>query len=346
MTGLHSYFSSLQRVFGAEAAAHGGQIQFNYRIAGHRVRLNFANRTLVPEFTPALSHLPGFCNDTAQLEISIWDDVSTVVPMPAPPWSWENYMSRGEIGGLNTDRFRAWFHVASGILSMLDLANGRAILWVRDPRKLPMYVTAAPLRFILQGWLSQRGLQIAHAAAVGTAAGGVLLAGAGGSGKSTTSLACLNAGMDFVGDDYCLIASEPEPWLHSVYCSAKMDQAMLPNFPGLSPAVQKRNDQPGEKALLLLKDAFAAQLVTDLPMRALLIPTISDQEESSMEPANTLAGIRSLAPSTMQQIAGPDPSAWRMITSLARQLPCFRLKLGRDPTSTPAVISRILEDCA
>ena len=227
MTGPVSYFSSLQRVFDAEAAAHGGQIQFEYRIAGHRVRLNFANLTLVPEFTPALSHLLDSFNDSTSLEISIWDDVSAVAPIPAPPWSWENYMSRGEIGGFNTGRFRTWFHLASGILSMLDLENSRAILWVRDPKVLPMYVTAAPLRMILQGWLSQRGLQFAHAAAVGTQAGGVLLAGEGGSGKSTTSLACLDAGMDFVSDDYCLIASEPVPWLHSVYCSAKMDKECL-----------------------------------------------------------------------------------------------------------------------
>ena len=118
---------------------------------------------------------------------------------------------------------------------------------------------------------------------------------------------------------------------------------MLPRFPTLLPAVQKRNDPPGEKALLLLDKMFSRQLLPSLPLRALLLPVISDQDISSLEPVSALSGIRALAPSTLQQISGPDPDAWRTITSLARQLPSFRLRLGRDPTSTPALICDLLD---
>ena len=344
MTGLETYFSSLQRVFDTEAHARGGPDRFDYHIANHRIRLNFASHALVAKFTPALGHLQGSFSEKPALEIDLWDEVSASSPMPPPPWSWENYLSRGEIGGFETVRYRAWFHVASGILSMIDLEDNRGILWVRDPDVLPMYSTAAPVRMLLQAWLSQRGLQFAHAAAVGSKGGAVLLAGQGGAGKSTTSLACLDAGMDFISDDYCLIASEPKPRVHSVYCSAKMDKKMLPRFPALSPAVQKRNDPPGEKALLLLDKLFSRQLIPSLPLRALLLPVVSDQDVSSLEPVTALDGIRALAPSTLQQISGPDPEAWRTITSLARKLPSFQLRLGRDPGSTPALICDLLDN--
>jgi hypothetical protein len=263
-------------------------------------------------------------------------------------------MSRGEIGGFAGDwgsgRFRAWYHVASGILNMIDLAGGRALQWVRDPAQVPIHVTAAPLRLPLQAWLSRDGLHFAHAAAVGTGtgsgAGAVLLTGAGGSGKSTTSLACLHAGMHFISDDYCLFATEPSPRVHSVYCSAKVNQAMLGRLPRLVPAVQRRDDPPGEKKLLMLQREFAAQLVPSLPLRALLAPVLCDQQASTLEPVKALTAIRALAPSTMEQISGPDASTWKTITALARQLPCYRLRLGRDLDSAPAVIRRLLEELA
>lgn len=342
MTGPDSYFSQLDRVFEATAAAHGGPIPHDCRIGGYPVRLQFANQTLLPELTPALAHVQSSVEETGALEINVWDEASAATPMPAPPWSWENYQSRGEIGGLDPERFRAWFHVASGILSMIDLENHRAVFWVRDAGDLPIYVIAAPFRMILQAWLSRRGLQFAHAAAVGTTTGGVLLAGAGGSGKSTTSLACLDAGMAFLSDDYCLVTAEPLPRVHSVYCSAKIDGDMLKRFPGLSPSRQERNDPPGEKSLLSLRERYSSQLAPELRLRALLAPTVSDQEQSSLEPVKALVAVRALAPSTMEQISGPDVSAWKTLTSLARQLPCFRLRLGRDVTSAPAVIAGLI----
>jgi hypothetical protein len=355
---LERYFEALQAAFAATAAALGGPLAHDCAIAGHPVRLRFASAALAAQFTPAMAHLQRASGAGAPLDIVIWDQPGAGAAMPAPPWSWQDYMSRGEIGGLESapestpestpggGRFRAWYHVASGILNMIDLAGGRALQWVRDPAQLPMYVTAAPLRLPLQAWLSRDGLHFAHAAAVGTAAGAVLLAGAGGAGKSTTSLACLHAGMEFIGDDYCLIAAEPSPRVHSVYCSAKVDAAMLGRLPRLAPAVQRREDPPGEKKLLLLQTHFGGQLAPSLPLRALLAPVRCDQQESTLEPVKALTAIRALAPSTMEQISGPDASAWKTITALARQLPCYRLRLGRDLDSAPAVIRRLLDALA
>jgi hypothetical protein len=342
VTGVETYFSTLCRLFEATAAANGGSVNRSFQIADHPVRLRFATPALLAELTLALAHLRRPAGKGVPLEIMVWDGASAPVPTPTPPWSWLDYMSRGEIGGLDPDRFRAWFHVASGILSILDFDNGRALLCVRDARDLPTYEIAAPFRMILQAWLSRHGLHFAHAAAVGTDQGGVLLAGKGGSGKSTTSLACLAAGMAFISDDYCLITSKPLPRVHTVYCSAKTDDRVLKQIRVLGPSRQPRNDPAGEKALLLLRDKHAHQLVPDLPLLALLAPVVSDQETTTLEPVKALVAIRALAPTTLEQISGPDVSAWKTITSLARQLPCYRLRLGRDLGSAPMVISGLI----
>jgi len=342
MTGPARYFARLQEIFDATVTAGGGPAQSDYRVADHRIRLSFSNRNLASRLTPALVHLqsPSF---PAELEIRIWDEANACLPMPAPPWSWENNMSRGEIGGYDGIALRIWFHIDSGLLSMVDLENNQAVAWIRDAHRLPAYEIAAPLRMILQAWLRQRGKHLIHAAAVGTTSGGVILAGAGGSGKSTTALACLASGLAFIGDDYCLLAVDPVPRAHSIYSSAKLSPRMLNRFPGLLPAFNQAQDPAEDKALLLLHEHFSRQLVGELPIRALLIPRVSNRPETTLCEAPALDGIRALAPSTMQQIAGPDASAWRTIMTLAKEVPSYRIDVGSRLESIPEVVADLLE---
>jgi len=348
VTGFQTYFEALGAAFRTAAGSRNGVVARDYRIAGQPIHIRFAGTSLLPVLTPALAHLQDEPQDgppdASALHILAWDQSAADAALPAPPWSWNQYMSRGEIGGLDPERFRAWYHLASGILSVIDMQSGRAVLWVRDARDLPIYVVAAPFRMILNAWLARSGLHFAHAAAVGSAAGGLLLAGAGGSGKSTTSLACLEAGMDFISDDYCIVGSQPDARAFSIYCSAKSDEAMLQKLPGLAPSRQPRNDPAGEKALLLLHERFAERLAPSRRLLALLAPTVRDRPSSALQPIGALEAVRALAPTTMEQIAGPDASAWRTILSLARQLPCYRLELGRDVGSTPPLLSGLIEE--
>ena len=344
MTGIQSYIAALEDAFHAAAARCGETATRSYRIAGHMVHVAFAGRSLLPILTPALEHLAVEPGDEEGLRILAWDQASATTAMPTPPWSWQSYRSRGEIGGLDPVRFRVWYHLASGILSIVDLVNRRAFQWLRDSRDVPVYVVAAPFRMILNAWLNRSGLHFAHAAAVGTEAGGLLMAGPSGSGKSATSLACLEAAMDFLGDDYCIVAARPEARVHSVYCSAKTDDEMLKNLPGLLPSRQRRNDPPGEKALLLLRERHAERLVSSRRLLAFLAPTVCDQRYSTLEPVKALIAVRALAPTTMEQVAGPDASAWETILSLAGQLPCYRLRLGHDIGSTAPLLSGLIAE--
>ena len=119
---------------------------------------------------------------------------------------------------------------------------------------------------------------------------------------------------------------------------------MLARLPNLTPAVSPDSERQGEKWVLYLHDHYADRLPPSLPLKALIAPTVKDQASSELVPVKALAVIRALAPSTMEQISGPDPEAWRTMVTLARQLPCFRLNLGKDVTSAPARILELLEE--
>jgi len=338
-----AYFSQLQEIFDESAIANGGPLAFDYMLAGERLQLRFAGPSLLPQLLPSLEHLESDLSAPAQLTIHIWDETSSVTAIPPPPWSWESYMSRGEIGAYDRDKYRIWFDIGTGLFSMIDLESSQALLWVRDPDRLPIYVTAAPFRMILQASLSQRGLFFAHAAAVGNDNGAVMLVGEGGSGKSTTSLLCLAEGMDFLGDDYCLFDTESAPSVHSAYCSAKLDPDCLQRLPIFQPMVNPGNDLGEDKALLILHKDFSSQLVSSRPVLAILVPSVTHQEATTIERISALAGIRALAPSTMQQIAGPDARAWRAIAGLARKVPSYRLKVGYDLKQIPGRIESLIE---
>src|SRR5262249_58368179 len=98
---------------------------------------------------------------------------------------------------------------SADILSALDVGTGLAVCWLDDARRVPYYQTGAPLKTILGWWFDRPDRQLLHAGAVGAGEAGVLLAGAGGAGKSTTALLCVDAGLRYAGDDYVLVATEP-----------------------------------------------------------------------------------------------------------------------------------------
>ena len=92
-----------------------------------------------------------------------------------------------------------------------------------------------------------------------TASGGVLIAGKSGSGKSTTTLACLTSGLLYAGDDYVLADVAAEPYVHSLYSTAKLVPDNCDRFPQLRPLVSNPDKLDEQKALIYLREALSRQ---------------------------------------------------------------------------------------
>jgi hypothetical protein len=93
---------------------------------------------------------------------------------------------------------------------------------------------ANPFRFFWYDFLARKNIQVSHVAAVSNNNSAVLLSGGSGAGKSTTALACLEEGLNFLGDDHCIFSTTNTPEAFSLYNSLKIDAKKLFQHPDLS----------------------------------------------------------------------------------------------------------------
>jgi len=344
-----TYFATFQEGFDRAASAAGGSIEHVYNIGGHSVRMRFAGEGLVPHLTPAFAHLRGGDTVGADLTICLWDSVTTDTPPPLFLSSllyllelrwFELLSSRREIKGYHSDRIRTMFHFGPNILSAMDTKENVAIYWIRDARATPSYEKGYPLTKILNWWTEGRSLQCVHAAAIGAPRGGVLLAGKSGSGKSTTSLLCLNSELSYVSDDTSLVAWNPEPYVFSLYNTAKLMSLKL--LPHLEACVTNREWGDGEKALIFLHEHFPQKLVRGFPLKGILLLNVSGQPRTVLREASPFAALKALAPSTIYQLAGSGQQELTKMSRLVRQVPCYHLELGTDLREIPDVIMKVV----
>jgi hypothetical protein len=177
---------------------------------------------------------------------------------------------------------------------------------------------------------------------VGTRDGGALLVGRGGSGKSTTALACLEAGLQYAGDDHCLVSIDPIPYAHSLYSSGKLNPDSLERLPALRAAVANGDRLDCEKALLLLAPFAPDRVVAGFPLRAIILPQVHGGPETELRPASPAAALLALAPSTLLPLPKSHGAGLAALATLTRQLPCYHLRLGACLQDAPRVIARLL----
>lgn len=331
---VYDLFKSSQQVVGA--------VERNYSIGGNLIRLSFSGAALL-SLTRALEHLAVDDHSTPDLTICIWDSESTGQTMTARPWQQDDFLARGVIQGYNTERIYTAFQHGSGAVSVLDRERNLAIFWAPDPR-VPYWENGSPLRTILHWWLLTRGLQLVHAAAIGNSTGGVLIGGKGGSGKSTTALACLESNLSYVGDDYTLLELDSGPVVHSLYNSAKLNSDHVQRFPALLPRIDNPTRLAEEKALLFVHEHYPLKVATRLPVRAILLPRVTGLAETRLKRVSVAKALAALAPSTIFQLPRAGNEAFKFLAAFARQLPCFSLEVGTDLFSIPPVIEGLLAE--
>jgi hypothetical protein len=299
----------------------------------------------MPRITPALEHLevPVLPTELA-LTVCLWDSASTAATPPPAVGEASNLGRGGEVPGYNNERISTVFDLGTNALSVLDRKSDLALFWVPDARALPSWEIAAPLRVILHWWMGDHARRMIHGGAVGTPSGGVLLAGQGGVGKSTTALSCLLSELLYLGDDYVLLGAEPVPFAHSLYNSGKLHADQLRRFPQLSPAVSALQGPDEEKTLLLLHRHFGDHIATGLPIRAILMPRVTGLARTRLKSVSPASGLVALAPSTIFQLPSGDQAAFRQIAQFVEQVPSYVLELGRDVYEIPQVISQLLAE--
>lgn len=334
------FFDSAIEAFD-RAGVQVGVREHDLAIAGARIRLRFAGPALEPLLLPALEHSrTGNAAGDADLTVLLFDSLTTGTRMPAPAWGPGDYGPKGSIVGFNDDRFRTAFQPGVDILNMYDAARRLGIYWVATPGIVPWWET--PLRTMLHWWAAPTTLQPLHAGAVGRGGVGVLVVGNSGAGKSSTTLACLEAGMDYAGDDY-VVVDVASATVHSLYSTAKLEPDNLGRFPRLAPLVANADRLDREKAIVFLNEHRTDRVVSSLALRAIVLPHVTGRPDSRLGPGSPAAALRVLAPTTSFHLPGYAREVVAKLGALVRTLPCYRLEAGTDLEHLATTVASLVE---
>ncbi len=337
-----TYFNNLSDSYLSAAASAGGQVEYFLSVAGYTIKLCFAGPALVRHITRALEHLASDSVTRTDLTVCLWDSASTSVKMLPPEWGPGDIAARGEIKGYNTARIHTAYHLGADTLNMLDADRNLALFWTRDAGRIPYYEKGAPLRTILNWWACGHRLQLVHAAAVGTTDGGVLIAGRGGSGKSTIALTCINSGLIYAGDDYVVIENGPRPHAFSLYSTGKADTEHLKDkLPAMFSCVSNAGEAETEKGLIFLNEHYPDRIAKGFPIKAILLPHIAGRE-TRLQKASPAEVLTALAPSTLFQLAGADHEVFRRLSELVRQVPGYIMEIGAELNRIPEMVSGLI----
>jgi hypothetical protein len=334
-----AFFEIVAGAFDKATGFLGATVDHDYLIAGQAVRIRFAGTSLVPIIAPAFAHHAACAAGPAGLKICVWDCAASGVPLPRLPWPPSDYLSHGEVRGYSTERFRLSVNLDAGQLNVIDLERGLAFHAVRDAAREPFAERGSPLLRPLHWWMERCGRQLLHAAAVGRPSGGVLLAGKGGSGKSTTALACLDSDLGYLSDDYCLVSTDGAPRAFSLYSSGKVNLENQRRFPGLAPSAANE-----EKVLYYIAQQRPEKIANEFPLLAVLVPDVGRYARTRAVPVSAMTALRALGPSTIFQLSRSGETAFRSVGRLVRQVPCYRLELAEDLSTVVPALARLLTE--
>ena len=94
--------------------------------------------------------------------------------------------------------------------------------------------------------------------------------------------------------------------------------------------------------MFFVHDWTPEALVSDLPLRAILLPRIVGAMETKVRPASAVESLVALAPSSIRQTCGEGHATLRSIARVNANVPSFVLELGTDLARIPEVVRRVL----
>ena len=315
--------------------------RFTFQMTEHLVEVLFASEELREVFLPAIAHLQRASSARPDVQLMVWDGTNPRIARSILPFRLADVGRRGEVACTTGDGINTAVFVASNAVSMYDEVTRRGAYWVPDAKSVRSYDRAAPFRTILHWICAATGRRLVHGAAVGTDDGALLIAGRGGSGKSTTALLALLAGMRYAGDDYVAITTADSPRVFSLYESAKVTPETLEKMPELNAALLTA-PTVDDKGVVLASRVPGAVLAPVMPLRGIAVPRITNQPGTSIRRAKFSEVMLALAPTTMFQLPGNYAPAFEDMAAVIQRLPGWILELGTNLSEIPAVVAEAI----
>lgn len=326
---LEAAFGSFERAYQEHGATD------DLCVAGRPVRIRYAAPQLRDRFRPTLRHLEVPAGRRPVLAISCWDGTATREQLPPPPWRQIDFVGGSRIRGHIVGPIVATYDADGRLFQLLDRPGRRALFHVGSGRDLPDWHDRSPFRPFVSLWADDERLALLHGAAVAEHGSAVVLAGQSGSGKSTTALACLAAGMDFLADDACLV-DPVAGTVASIYGRAKLEPDATARI-GRLPHAVLGTDERGATVIAPRTVARNAAL------RAILLVAVSGRPATELStPLPRAVALDALADTLRAENSGITPATFAALEATVDAFPVRRLAVGTDRAATVSAMRRLL----
>ncbi len=261
---------------------------------------------------------------------------------PKMIWQEPEYPERRIEAILAPTPFRVHFHGPKHFWQVYhrERKMGMQLMW--GEAGVPEWDAGSPLRNFIHWEMGSQGCGLIHSGTLALDGAGILLAGEGGAGKSSTVLAGILRGMTTVGDDYVLVDTGREVTAKAIFNTLKQDTAALARACFELRDVDRRALNWQSKHELSYDEVAQGALVDEISVRAILLPRVAHTPKTMIRPAAAKEAFLALAPSGVSQIHGDRDKSFAIAAAVARKLPAFTVELGTDPDEIIDVLNNFI----
>lgn len=240
---------------------------------------------------------------------------------------------------------RAIHQAGSCTWETYDAATRTGLLLTADASQVAPWEWASPLKRHLAWATRDEPFGLLHGAVIGSVAGGVMLAGGSGMGKSTTAAAALRAGLSSAGDDLALVTRDADGTVvaYAAFDSVKLSDATLGLIGAAPPSGGVASGAGIPKHILPLSTLGEGHLAPRVPLRAILLPSLTGGPRSAIRPVGKAAALRALGPVSGFVMRVTPEASFALAARMVHALPCFALDLGDDPSEAARSIAAFLD---
>ena len=318
----------------------------SYVFAGQPVRMRIVGRKLAEFMDLPFAHLQSEDKrlPVPRLSIDIWDQAETNVPCQVG-------LTRNDLDlhpnlKRSTDGRYASYQLQHSLVC-LDRYAGVMVGYASNAEELSLYERGRPLHVPLSLWHKNQDMPLMHAGLVSRNGRGVLLAGPGGSGKSTSAVTCAYGGFDYLSDDLAglELSSDGRFIGHSLYNSTFMEPDHLKRFSQLERHAIRGRYSFEKKHLVLLSQIASLRFARSCRIDFIVLPRVLHHSTSVLVRASKSETLMALAPSSL--LVGERSyglQGFKKLSRLVEQVPCYRLELGGALEEIPCVLEGLFSE--
>jgi hypothetical protein len=300
-------------------------------IASKKINLLFSSPDLANHFTLALKHNCSSEGSDPDLTIHVWQRSDlTTEPLP-----YSKYQGQGQTG------CNKLYRIDANSISIFHPPKKLAFYILNDIVDRHDWIFATPFRNIFHWFFHHHNIHLIHGAVVGLSSNSILLTNKSGSGKSTTTMKCLEAGLDYLSDDFVGISSKTLS-AYSFYNSLKLSPSNPFFNSELRNHVWNNRRLKQEKAIIFTNNLYPEQIKKESTLKAVVVPQLADHQNTRVSKIRSSEALLAILPTTLGLNWHLSNEHGAAIKKIVSELPCFRLTLGPNDQEIISAIKDIL----